>query len=187
MNNYIEYVTSIDYSWFQYINSHRWYVLDQTMPILTLFGDGITLLCFMAVLYLSACSRKRSIALNSFAAYCWVGVLVQIVKYAVHRLRPPAVVPDIHILGPALYTNSFPSGHTAAAFAVATVLASYYPQYRYLLFAIAVLVGYSRIYLGVHFPLDVLFGALSGVALGRWVIWYDAKKLIGFRGLLDEK
>lgn len=177
MTHYLESLLLLDVSWFQYINGHRWGILDQTMPVLTLLGDGITLLCFMAALYLSADSRKKSAALSSFAAYCWVGILVQVMKYSVHRLRPPAVMPDIYILGPALLKNSFPSGHTAAAFTMATVLAAYYPQFKYAFFAIAVLVGYSRIYLGVHFPLDVLFGALVGVMLGKCVVWHDAGKL----------
>jgi membrane-associated phospholipid phosphatase len=64
-------------------------------------------------------------------------------------------------------SRSFPSGHTAAAFAFATgagrELASTGPP----LYALAALVGYSRVHTGVHYPLDVVAGALAGVALGE--------------------
>jgi len=62
--------------------------------------------------------------------------------------------------------HSFPSGHTAASFAAATVLAMAYPSARPLLFVTAGAVGVSRIHLGHHFPTDVLAGGLLGTGIG---------------------
>jgi undecaprenyl-diphosphatase len=64
-------------------------------------------------------------------------------------------------------TRSFPSGHTAAAFAFATGAGREIPWAGPPLYAIAALVGYSRVHTGVHYPLDVIAGALAGVALGE--------------------
>jgi lipid-A-disaccharide synthase len=79
------------------------------------------------------------------------------------------VSPQLRVIEPVLKYRSFPSGHTAAAFAVATGLVfSFRGRRRWLWFAPAAFVGVSRVACGVHFPLDVLAGALlgSGVAVG---------------------
>ncbi len=61
---------------------------------------------------------------------------------------------------------SFPSGHTAIAFACATVLSAVVPRAAAAFFTLALAIGYSRLYVGVHWPLDVLGGAALGVATG---------------------
>jgi undecaprenyl-diphosphatase len=65
---------------------------------------------------------------------------------------------------------SFPSGHAASTFGAAVVVSRMWPQTRVIWWMLAVLIGYSRIYLGHHYPLDVLGGALLGVALAFWVL-----------------
>ncbi|NJL34393.1 MAG: phosphatase PAP2 family protein [Chloroflexaceae bacterium] len=70
-------------------------------------------------------------------------------------------------------TFSFPSGHSAAGFAGAWLVTQHYPRQAPIWYSIAALVGFSRIYLGVHYPGDVLSGALAGTALAevmRWII-----------------
>ena len=86
--------------------------------------------------------------------------LTAIVKLAVGERRPT----DLHPLVAIPHSNSFPSGHTSTAFAAATVLARLEPRAGPAFFVLAAAIGHSRLYVGVHFPLDVACGAALGVA-----------------------
>lgn len=98
-------------------------------------------------------------------------------KYAVDRQRPFIKYPDItkkSVAG----SPSFPSGHTTSAFSVATSLSLAYPKWYVIApsFAWAGTVGFSRMDLGVHYPSDVLAGAIIGSGTA-WLTWYINKKL----------
>ena len=86
-------------------------------------------------------------------------------KAWVERDRPPLSNPDPEPLVNLPETYSFPSGHATVSFACATVLALAVPRLRVPLYALAALIAFSRVYVGVHFPLDVLAGAVLGVAI----------------------
>lgn len=96
--------------------------------------------------------------------------LAELLKHAFHRLRPPLADPAIHPLGSLPHSYSLPSGHAATAFAAAAAIGFLHPRLRRPLLALAAFVGLSRIWLGVHYPTDVVVGALLGVAVA-WVAW----------------
>lgn len=84
-------------------------------------------------------------------------------KRLIDRPRPFKVLEDVLFVDPPVCRYSFPSGHTCAAFALALPLAAAYPVWTLPALGTACLVGVSRIYLGFHYPTDVLAGA--GIAL----------------------
>jgi membrane-associated phospholipid phosphatase len=87
------------------------------------------------------------------------------VKDLTNRQRPFEAHPQIHPLY-VVHSSSFPAGHAATAFAGAVVLAYVAPRAAPLLGVIAGLIGASRVYVGVHYPTDVLAGAAIGIAVG---------------------
>lgn len=88
------------------------------------------------------------------------------VKTFSERQRPFVMMPDVTnlVLAPDLY--SFPSGHTAAAFVMTIVAGSWFPLLGVVFLPLALLIGVSRVYLGVHYPSDVFAGALLGIGAG---------------------
>jgi membrane-associated phospholipid phosphatase len=98
----------------------------------------------------------------SFAFASWLNALL---KAAVDRSRPPHAI-GLDALGSVPVSPSFPSGHAMSAFAVASAIAVLSPRLRWPLLAVAGVIAFSRVYLGVHFWLDVLVGAVLGIAIG---------------------
>jgi membrane-associated phospholipid phosphatase len=99
-------------------------------------------------------------------------------KYAVNRPRPFVTYPDVIQKDSHVGLYSFPSGHTSSAFALATSVSLCYPKWYVIApaYAWALTVGYSRMRLGVHFPTDVLVGALIGTACS-FGTYYLTRKL----------
>jgi membrane-associated phospholipid phosphatase len=88
-----------------------------------------------------------------------------LLKLALDRDRPPLGNPDPEPLVRLPHTPSFPSGHATVSFAAATTLAYAVPRYRMAFYALAALIACSRVWVGVHFPLDVLAGAVLGIGI----------------------
>lgn len=91
-------------------------------------------------------------------------------KRSTRRARPFERCDDIHACLRVPDAFSFPSGHTLHAFAFALLLSAFYPALAPLLWGFAALAGLSRVVLGLHFPSDVLFGALLGMATASMVL-----------------
>lgn len=118
--------------------------------------------------------KKRSLCLaESFIANV---TLTHFLKKAINRKRPGETDPSFVVLTPA-GSRSFPSGHTSEAFSMATSLSLEIPKWYVIApaYTFASLVGYSRMYLGAHYPGDVIAGALLGTSTA-WLTHHLNKK-----------
>jgi undecaprenyl-diphosphatase len=95
-----------------------------------------------------------------------------VLKPTVARTRPVSIraYEAARDVPPIPRTLSFPSGHTAGAFGAAVSLSRMWPQGRVAWWSLALLMGYSRIYVGHHYPLDVAGGAIVGILVALWVL-----------------
>lgn len=122
------------------------------------------------------CRRPLPVATLIAAVSVGIGSLVvSMLKESVDRPRPEHADPAINAAVATPGSPSFPSGHTATAFAAAAVVGAFYPRLRWPLYSLAALVGLSRIYLGVHFTLDVVAGAILGLSIGLGLAWAGRK------------
>ena len=174
-------MTGLDHRAERWIVQHRAGWLNPAFEAVTWAGTfgGI----FVAIALLLALRRgRRSLAplVLVLTAICAADGIAWLLKRLIGRVRPPLQLPDIHALVSLPTSGSFPSGHSTAAFAGATVLALALRRgpVTAALFALAAAVAYSRLYLGVHFPLDALAGAALGVVVGA-ATWAVARRVLG--------
>lgn len=90
----------------------------------------------------------------------------RLLKETICRPRPYKVLQGILLPGGESGTFSFPSNHALNNFALAMFFSLLYPKFKYVFFTIAVLVAFSRVYIGVHYPSDILGGAVLGLGFG---------------------
>lgn len=144
--------------------------LNQTMTGFTKWGDTKVILGM--VLFLSAFGNEQlqNTAKLSTASIIGTGTTIFCLKHIVGRERP--LKRD--------EKTAFPSGHAGFSFTLATVIGSKYPKWRIPLYLWATMVGISRIYLGRHYPSDVIAGALIGTAVG-WQVSSHKKMFLKWK------
>ncbi|MEN6355655.1 MAG: phosphatase PAP2 family protein [Armatimonadota bacterium] len=163
----------IDAAAFRYINTELASpVMDKVMLDATTLGVGVvqaglSLACIMWG-WIGERVNIRRAGYAGLTAFALSGIAVQIAKHLWDRPRPLLAMYDVRVVGESLFVHSFPSGHTTTAFAVAVAISIFLPKLRWVLIPFAFITGLSRVYLGVHFPLDVLYGGLIGTLIGIW-------------------
>ena len=137
--------------------------LDVLMPAITYLGSLTFCVVFCIVMFLIPDVVIHYLAVNTAAALILSGIAAQIIKVSVNRIRPYIMLTDLNIKKIGIDKYSFPSGHTTAAFTTAVMVAFFFPSITIPCILLACGVGISRMYLGVHFPSDVLVGMILGV------------------------
>lgn len=146
--------------------------LDTFMVIIALYTP-VLLAVILALLYLSFRERYQKAALLAGIAALLALGIGQIVGWEIHRARPYAYA--IQVLISRTNDVSFPSDHATLAFAIAALLWHYHRKLSFGLFALGVLLGFSRVFVGAHYPLDVLGGAVLGSLVGWGVGWLSLR------------
>lgn len=140
--------------------------MTQALRAMTHLGDGQSLSFLGLVLLLADTEPTRRLAWLLLLGAGGATALTQLVKRASKRRRPNISIRGFTALVQSPDAFSFPSGHTAASVALAVAWAGEGSGLGVLMSVFAGLVGFSRVYLGVHYPLDVMAGALLGLAAG---------------------
>ena len=152
--------------------------LDKVMPLITLLGDaGIFWIAIAVVLLFFPKTRKMGL---SMGAALLLGVVICniIMKPAFARIRPydyqlEHFVKTIQLLVATPHDFSFPSGHTIASFEAATAICIHHKKWGVPALVLACLIAFSRLYLYVHYPTDVLASVVLGIGfafLGSWMV-----------------
>jgi membrane-associated phospholipid phosphatase len=140
--------------------------LDRTMLGFTQIGSGLVALAIGVVLFLAG---DRLVAYELVLGTLTLWIVVELMKVLVRRSRPFIRVTQARVVGYRAGGRSFPSGHTSQAFFLATLMAQHFHTSAwavFLLYGVALLVGITRMYVGAHYPRDVLAGAILGSAWG---------------------
>ncbi|MFA9399001.1 MAG: phosphatase PAP2 family protein [Clostridiaceae bacterium] len=146
-------------------------IMDKIMVLFTSLGNGGAVWIIIAVI-LMINKKYRKIGFMALVALLLTTILGEgVLKNLVQRIRPCEAIPAVNLLISKPLTYSFPSGHTASSFAVAGVLAKYLKKYAIGFFSLALLIAFSRLYLYVHYPTDVLAGMILGLLCSVVVIF----------------
>lgn len=134
-------------------------------------GNGVFWYGLMVVLAAFGGTRGVAAALQMLGTGLVAWLLYRTIKLRTRRPRPFRVHPEITARVAALDEYSFPSGHTLQAVSFSIVAVAWFPLLAAPLIAFTIVVGLSRVVLGLHYPTDVLAGALIGTALGAFSVW----------------
>lgn len=156
----------------RFVRSVHLPVLEQAGDVLGRLGSGVVLTVICGALLAAGWALKwpvwRRAGLEGLIAHAAAGLTAVVFKHLIGRPRPRLTHGDAFQFGPSWDSGleSFPSGHTTAAFAVAAVLAKRFPGFAWVWYGTVSLVAASRVLRGSHFPTDVLAGVGLGLLAG---------------------
>ncbi len=177
----LESIIQIDRDLFHLINQNlHLHFLDPIMLFLTTISN-LAVFWFLVAGWLFIKRKQVGGALSSFTLL--IGIFIAIVvdegiNAIVGRPRPPEVEEGVRQLVELPLSSSFPSGHAVTSFAAMYILLYFFPKTKYWVPILAVLFAYSRLYVGVHYPIDSIVGALVGIVVGFLTLKLPLKSLL---------
>jgi undecaprenyl-diphosphatase len=167
----VEAVGRLDFAAFQWLRTHHFTTLDALMAGLSDVTRAsalwVGLAVLIGILHPSRWPATVHVFLALLLAFCLADYVT---KPLFNRARPFESYADTRVYGYRPTTRSLPSGHAANAVAAAYALAHLAPEGRAVFWTLALLVAFSRVYLGVHYPIDVIVGGLLGLAVAWFVV-----------------
>ncbi|HAK42523.1 MAG TPA: phosphatase PAP2 family protein [Clostridium sp.] len=159
----IELIKKVDIMLLQFINKKpRCKFLDKVMPYITFLGSATFCMIFVVITVMSKNKGIKNLGILSSLSVITSGGITHFLKRIKNRIRPYIKFPTLNIKKVGVDDYSFPSGHTTAAFSIGVSVALSFTGLAIVSLVIASLVGFSRIYLGVHYPTDVGAGVVVG-------------------------
>lgn len=180
-------ITEIDFRILDYIhNKLSCHFLDLIMPKITFLGNaGFIWIIIAAAMLISRKYRHNGAELSVSLVGCVIiGNLL--LKNLVARARPCWINDTVNMLIAVPLDYSFPSGHTMSSFAAATVIMQTNKKWGIIAYILAFLIAFSRLYLYVHFPSDIIAGATIGIVIGLTVCFVFNKKIYP-KGMIDDE
>ena len=133
-------------------------------------GDGYLQAALPLLIWLANVNAAAQFVISCLIAFSIERPVYFVLKNSLKRRRPPQAIPYFNSTIIASDEFSFPSGHTSAAFLLAYISWQFFAVLGLILFAWAILVGCSRVLLGVHFPSDIIAGASLGLCIGYSIV-----------------
>jgi undecaprenyl-diphosphatase len=174
----IELFYNIDLSIFYFFNQTiSTPVLDRFFSTITNVNNWyIAYIILLSILFFKGGKRGKIASLGIILLIVFSDQISHnIIKEAFARVRPCNSLPDVITPLGCTGSYSFPSNHAVNNFAAAMFFSILYPNLRWILFITASLVALSRVYLGLHYPSDIIAGALIGAAFGYIFTWLQLK------------
>lgn len=142
---------------------------DWLMPVITHLGGAVWCIAFSLALLINGDPFWHNTGIHMALSLLISHAFVAICKKILPRRRPFQVLDNVSTGRRTLQDASFPSGHATASFCMATVLSFVLPAGEYMFYGLAFMVSLSRVYLGLHYPSDILFGGMIGT-LTAWLL-----------------
>lgn len=164
MSRIVSWVLINDDRMFHVVNQHwRCKFFDAFLSKITHLGGATFTLSTLFIMLFLVGDYLRQVGIDALFALIIGQAIVQLLKKTWSRPRPYLTLSHVNLCPNPLKDFSFPSGHTATAFSTATVVVIHFPMLATIVLPIALLVGISRMYLGLHYPTDCLIGATIGI------------------------
>ena len=172
----IQSLEKMDFNILKYITDHFHNVaLDKVMPIITYLGNGGLIWIILSIV-LMINNKYRKIGFLTLCSMVLGAILGEVIlKQIFHRSRPFIELPGLELLIKKPLTYSFPSGHTLSAFAAAGVIGGMIKKFKQSVMILAILIAFSRLYLFVHYPSDILVGMVLGLLCAKIVLFFSRK------------